>query len=104
MQHPSWVIAGVHKPAIRIGKMNASGEESGHSCFRSQGPSLILSAVDPKLEAREDWIGMIPKECKRLAELDFPMPADKYYSASTAREGQPTIVHLWLLRISVLQN
>ena len=41
---------------------------------------------------------MIPKECKRLAEVDFPIAAVSKHSASAAREGQPSILHLWWAR------
>jgi len=41
---------------------------------------------------------MIPKECKRLAEVDFPIARVGQHSASAGREGQPSTLHLWWAR------
>jgi putative DNA methylase len=41
---------------------------------------------------------MIPKECKRLAEVDFPIAHVGQHSASAGREGQPSTLHLWWAR------
>lgn len=43
---------------------------------------------------------MIPKECKRLAEVDFPIAVVSKYSAreKAIRHGHPSTVHLWWAR------
>ncbi len=43
---------------------------------------------------------MIPKECKRLAEVDFPVAAVSAHSAreKSIRHGHPSTLHLWWAR------
>ena len=43
---------------------------------------------------------MIPKECKRFAEVDFPIAEVLKHSAreKSIRHGQPSILHLWWVR------
>ncbi|NOX56856.1 MAG: DUF1156 domain-containing protein [Planctomycetes bacterium] len=43
---------------------------------------------------------MIPKECKRLAEIDFPIAVVSKHSAreKSIRHGHPSTVHLWWVR------
>ena len=43
---------------------------------------------------------MIPKECKRLAEVDFPIAVVSKHAASEkyVREGYPSTLHLWARR------
>src|SRR5437660_7803379 len=43
---------------------------------------------------------MIPKECKRLAEVDFPIAVVSKHSAreKSIRVGHPSTVHLWWAR------
>lgn len=43
---------------------------------------------------------MIPKECKRLAEVDFPIAVVSRHSAreKTIRHGHPSTLHLWWAR------
>jgi adenine-specific DNA methylase len=43
---------------------------------------------------------MIPKECKRLAEVDFPIAVVSKHSAreKTIRYGHPSTLHLWWAR------
>jgi hypothetical protein len=43
---------------------------------------------------------MIPKECKRLAEVDFPIAMVSKYSAieKSIRHGHPSTLHLWWAR------
>jgi adenine-specific DNA methylase len=41
---------------------------------------------------------MIPKACKRLAEVDFPIAAVSRHSASATRDGNPSTIHLWWAR------
>jgi adenine-specific DNA methylase len=43
---------------------------------------------------------MIPKECKRLAEVDFPIAAVSQHSVreKTIRHGHPSTLHLWWAR------
>jgi len=40
---------------------------------------------------------MIPRECKRLAEVDFPIPvASKHAAAENSTcHGHPSTLHLW---------
>src|SRR5580700_6490488 len=43
---------------------------------------------------------MVPKECKRLAEVDFPIARVSFYSAreKSIRHGHPSTLHLWWAR------
>src|SRR5271166_1905712 len=43
---------------------------------------------------------MIPKECKRLAEVDFPIAEVSRHSAreKSIRHGLPSTLHLWWAR------
>src|SRR5437879_2069208 len=43
---------------------------------------------------------MIPKECKRLAEVDFPIAEVSWHSAreKSIRHGHPSTLHLWWAR------
>lgn len=43
---------------------------------------------------------MIPKECKRLAEVDFPIAVVSKHSAreKSIRHGHPSTLYLWLAR------
>lgn len=40
---------------------------------------------------------MIPKECKRLADVDFPIAVVSTHSAreKSIRHGHPSVLHLW---------
>jgi putative DNA methylase len=43
---------------------------------------------------------MIPKECKRLAEVDFPIAVVSKHAAreKSIRHGHPSTLHLWWAR------
>jgi putative DNA methylase len=43
---------------------------------------------------------MIPKECKRLAEVDFPIAVVSRHSVreKSIRQGHPSTLHLWWAR------
>ena len=43
---------------------------------------------------------MIPKECKRLAEVDFPIAEVSRHAAreKSIRNGHPSTLHLWWAR------
>jgi adenine-specific DNA methylase len=43
---------------------------------------------------------MIPKQCKRLAEVDFPIPEVSRQAAwgKAIRHGHPSTLHLWWAR------
>ena len=43
---------------------------------------------------------MIPKECKRLAEVDFPIPDVSKHAAreKSIHHGHPSTLHLWWAR------
>ena len=43
---------------------------------------------------------MIPKDCKRLAEVDFPIAVVSKHSAreKSIRHGHPSTLHLWCAR------
>ena len=43
---------------------------------------------------------MIPKECKRLAEVDFPIAEVSRHAVreKTIRQGHPSTLHLWWAR------
>ena len=48
----------------------------------------------------QDSSTMIPKECKRLAEVDFPIAEVSRYAAreKSIRRGHPSTLHLWWAR------
>ena len=41
---------------------------------------------------------MIPKDCKRLAEVDFPIAEVSRHAARGNQQGQPSTLHLWWAR------
>src|SRR5208337_305247 len=43
---------------------------------------------------------MIPRECKRLIEVDFPLARVSYFAAKekSIRHGHPSTLHLWWAR------
>ena len=43
---------------------------------------------------------MIPRECKRLAEVDFPIAEVSWHAAreKSIRHGHPSTLHLWWAR------
>jgi len=43
---------------------------------------------------------MIPKECKRIAEVDFPIAVVSKHAAreKSIRHGHPSTLHLWWAR------
>ena len=41
---------------------------------------------------------MIPKDCKRLAEVDFPIAEVSRHAAQGSRQGHPSTLHLWWAR------
>ena len=43
---------------------------------------------------------MIPKDCKRLAEVDFPIAEVSRHAAreKSIRHGHPSTLHLWWAR------
>jgi putative DNA methylase len=47
-----------------------------------------------------EWNPMIPKECKRLAEVDFPIAVVSKHAAreKSIRHGHPSTLHLWWAR------
>ena len=56
---------------------------------------LSVDDDEPRLGTR-----MIPKECKRLAEVDFPIAVVSKHSAreKSIRHGHPSTLHLWWAR------
>ena len=51
-------------------------------------------------------IGMIPKDCKRLAEVDFPIAEVSRHAAreKSIRHGHPSTLHLWWARRPVASS
>jgi len=49
---------------------------------------------------------MIPKECKRLAEVDFPIAVVSRHSAreKSIRHGHPSTLHLWWARHPLVET
>lgn len=41
---------------------------------------------------------MIPRECKRLAEVDFPIAVVSRHAVGESRQGHPSTLHLWWAR------
>src|SRR5438067_13472630 len=57
--------------------------------------------ADSSCSARKQpEMDMIPKECKRLAEVDFPIAIVSKHSAreKSIRHGHPSTLHLWWAR------
>lgn len=65
-------------------------------------PPVVTAAAAPELKPtmKEGSDGVIPKECKRLAEVDFPIAIVSKHSAreKTIRHGHPSTLHLWWAR------
>ena len=64
--------------------------------------SSLASGIQRPLEERERQgsNGMIPKDCKRLAEVDFPIAEISKHAAreKSIRHGHPSTLHLWWAR------
>jgi len=61
-------------------------------------PKESASQKEPRKDLCRDK--MIPKECKRLAEVDFPIAVVSKHSAreKSIRHGHPSTLHLWWAR------
>ena len=59
-----------------------------------------LPDIVPELNKNEEVKTGIPKECKRLAEVDFPIAVVSKHSAreKSIRHGHPSTLHLWWAR------
>ncbi|MCK8600137.1 NADAR domain-containing protein [Desulfoferrobacter suflitae] len=77
----------------------ASGVQSATAeAERSVTP---IESVSENAPEKDLWRGnMIPKECKRLAEVDFPIAVVSKHSVQekSARHGHPSTLHLWWAR------
>src|SRR6266536_2946734 len=53
-----------------------------------------------RISRADALVVMIPKECKRLAEVDFPIAVVSKHSAreKSIRHGHPSTLHLWWAR------
>ena len=49
---------------------------------------------------------MIPKECKRLADVDFPIAKVSWHAAGekSIRHGHPSTLHLWWARLPLASS
>jgi hypothetical protein len=74
---------------------------------RSARPELQAPIRDPARLAWHEgkkvahyWLEVIPKSCKRLAEVDFPIAAVSKHAAreKSIRHGHPSTLHLWRAR------
>ena len=67
---------------------------------------LSVNAMTKPMQVREDSppvrraVSMIPKDCKRLAEVDFPIAEVSRHAAreKSIRHGHPSTLHLWWAR------
>jgi adenine-specific DNA methylase len=66
-----------------------------HSLVEPRAPQ-----ARPHLQARASGDPMIPKDCKRLAEVDFPIAVVSKHAAreKSIRHGHPSTLHLWWAR------
>ena len=85
----------------RVAKTPVSGNEDGTAAPPERGSQVEPSAGNPinaNQENRGSWV--IPRECKRLAEVDFPIAEVSKHSAreKSIRHGHPSTLHLWWAR------
>jgi adenine-specific DNA methylase len=61
---------------------------------------VTVTNIARKLDKNEEVKVGIPKECKRLAEVDFPIAVVSKHSAreKSIRHGHPSTLHLWWAR------
>ena len=72
------------------------------SAYDSQPTDAELKEerAEPKVREEISSGGVIPKECKRLAEVDFPIAEVSRHAAreKSIRHGHPSTLHLWWAR------
>src|SRR5205085_6064520 len=98
-------------PPDRSSRMAQPGEEQSRARqelpgTRRPGHEEATPSRGPHCRGRSplgrtaDWTPMIPKECKRLAEVDFPIAVVSKHSAreKSIRHGHPSTLHLWWAR------
>ena len=59
-----------------------------------------IGLSDPTQQTPYEAAPMIPRECKRLAEVDFPIAVVSKHAAreKSIRHGHPSTLHLWWAR------
>ncbi|HXI43680.1 MAG TPA: NADAR domain-containing protein, partial [Bryobacteraceae bacterium] len=85
----------------RVAKAPVSRNEESTAAPPERGNQVEPSVGNPintKQESRGSWV--IPRECKRLAEVDFPIAEVSKHSAreKSIRHGHPSTLHLWWAR------
>jgi adenine-specific DNA methylase len=70
------------------------------SFHHGKRPYAFAQVVERGGRSNGDTQEMIPKECKRLAEVDFPIAVVSKHSAreKSIRHGHPSTLHLWWAR------
>lgn len=83
----------------------SAGESTERAAAEHARPSVPLVAANvgatgPSPSTKVGSDRMIPKECKRLAEVDFPIAAVSKHSAreKSVHRGHPSTLHLWWAR------
>ncbi len=105
-------IGVVDRDGVRV----RASDVSRHPLLDAAGPSetpratnaavsthpLVTPAAVPELKPtmNQGSDSVIPKECKRLAEVDFPIAVVSKHSAreKSIRHGHPSTLHLWWAR------
>ena len=84
------------EPYLRISKDRGKSRAKG----KAQPPGGIIPGVRVVPLSKGISKGMIPKDCKRLAEVDFPVAEVSRHSAreKSIRHGHPSTLHLWWAR------
>lgn len=87
---------------LLLGKPIISIEEHSNEVILQPelAPVAITTHIKTKPATNEWSNSMIPRECKRLAEVDFPIAVVSKHSAreKSIRHGHPSTLHLWWAR------
>jgi Protein of unknown function (DUF1156) len=82
-------------PSLRPERKDVAHEQHSHHQFRVDRGSSGVAVKRRKLLGP-----MIPRDCKRLAEVDFPIAAVSRQAVQekSIRRGHPSTLHLWSAR------
>jgi ribA/ribD-fused uncharacterized protein len=96
-------IEGEQKPKDFVYSMIDETFSAGQQAAKDSGSGMneeLDSHPAPDQVPLDKGHQMIPKECKRLAEVDFPIAAVSKHAAreKSIRHGHPSTLHLWWAR------
>ena len=100
---PIGIVTGLEGAQIDpglFGEPIALGAEHYGTTQHVSGHDSRVPVNEPKTRAEIRGDGAIPKECKRLAEVDFPIAEVSRHAVreKSIRNGHPSTLHLWWAR------